>query len=137
MNLAACIRHLYPAASRTDFRVSNIGGVQTVTHWNAAALGAQPPDDELYAAWPTVVAAQEKKQLSATIVASIETIFRDEFSDVSKAVMAAPFAGLIALVKSGELAAAKLLVESVTTVPPGVTQERFEEVKAMLLALFP
>lgn len=137
MNLAACIRHLFPASSRTDFRVSMVGGVQTVTHWNADALGPQPPDDELMAAWPDVVAAQEKKQLSATITATIETIFRDEFSDVSKAVMAATFAGLLALVKSGELIAAKLLVENVTTVPPGVTQERFDEVKQMLLALFP
>lgn len=71
------------------------------------------------------------------IVDAIDTIFRDEFSDVSKAVMAATFAGLLALVKSGELAAAKILINGVTTVPPGVTEERFAEVKQMLLDLFP
>lgn len=70
-------------------------------------------------------------------ISAIETIFRDEFSDVSKAIMAATFAGLIALVKSGELAAAKILINGVSTVPPGVTQERFDDVKAMLIALFP
>ncbi len=71
------------------------------------------------------------------IVDAIDTIFRDEFSDVSKAVMAATFAGLLALVKSGEFAAAKILINGVTTVPPGVTEERFAEVKQMLLDLFP
>lgn len=71
------------------------------------------------------------------IVDAIDAIFRDEFSDVSKAVMAATFAGLLALVKSGEFAAAKILINGVTTVPPGVTEERFAEVKQMLLDLFP
>jgi hypothetical protein len=71
------------------------------------------------------------------IACAIDAIFRSEFSDVSKAIMAAPFAGLLALVKSGELAAAKILINSVTTVPPGVTEERFAEVKQMLLDLFP
>lgn len=137
MNLAACICHLYPFANRTDFRISMVGGIQTVTEWNEKVLGPKPSDDNLFAAWPDVVAVQEKKQLSISITAKIETIFRDEFSDVSKAVMAATFAGLLALVKSGELVAGKLLVENVTTVPPGVTQERFDEVKAMLIALFP
>jgi hypothetical protein len=71
------------------------------------------------------------------IVDAIDTIFRDEFSDISKAIMAATFAGLLALVKSGEFAAAKILINGVTTVPPGVTEERFAEVKQMLLDLFP
>lgn len=74
---------------------------------------------------------------SARIRKQIETIFRDEFSDVSKAVMAPVFAGLLALTKSGEFAAAKILVGGASTVPPGVTQARFDEVKRMLLALFP
>ena len=137
MNLAACIKHLYPKARHVDFRVSMVGGVQAVTEWNTDALGAQPPDDELFAAWPDVVAAQEKKQLSATIAKRIEAIFRDEFSDVSKAVLAATFAGLLALVKSGEFAAAKILINGANVVPPGVTQARFDEVKTMLLELFP
>lgn len=71
------------------------------------------------------------------IACAIDTIFRNEFSDVSKAIMAAPFAGLIALVRGDEFEAAKILINGVSTVPPGVTEERFAEVKQMLLDLFP
>lgn len=71
------------------------------------------------------------------IISNIEVIFRDEFSDVSKALMASTLAGLIELVKRGEFLSAKILIGGVTEIPPGVTQQRFDEVKSMLLALFP
>ena len=86
---------------------------------------------------------QTLEQLEASLVetnriaCAIECIFRDEFSDVSKAMLAATFSGLIALVRSNEHAAAKMLIAGASQVPPGVTQERFDEVKQMLIALFP
>lgn len=71
------------------------------------------------------------------VLLSLETIFRDELSDVSKAVMASTFAGIMELVKRGEFSAAKILVSGISTPPPGITVERMNEVKAQILALFP
>lgn len=70
-------------------------------------------------------------------LAGLKAIFRDEFSDVSKAVFSADFSGLVELISQGEFAAAAILVSGITTPPPGVTVERMEEVKALILAKIP
>ena len=70
-------------------------------------------------------------------ISEIKKIFRDEFSDVSKAVFSADFSGLVELISQGEFAAAAILVSGITTPPPGVTVERMEEVKALILAKIP
>ena len=70
-------------------------------------------------------------------ISEIKKIFRDEFSDVSKAVLSASFSGLVELISQGEFAAAVILVNGITTPPPEVTVERMEEVKALILAKIP
>lgn len=70
-------------------------------------------------------------------VKSICSIFRDEFNDTSKAVMSSAFLGLIELLKREEFTAARILVNSINTPPPGITVERMEEVKALILAKIP
>tara|TARA_R110000868_G_scaffold387620_3_gene656246 strand:- start:1693 stop:1941 length:249 start_codon:yes stop_codon:yes gene_type:complete len=76
-------------------------------------------------------------QARRAILLSLETIFRDELSDVSKAVMASTFAGIMELVKRGEFSAAKILVSGISTPPPGITVERMEEVKTLILSKIP
>ena len=74
---------------------------------------------------------------SARIRGELKTIFEAEFSSVAKAAMASAYAGLVELVRQGDYEAAAILVNGITTPPPGIAVERMEEVKALILATFP
>ena len=76
-------------------------------------------------------------QVRKTALAGLETIFVDEFSTVPGGLMAPIYAGLIELIKRGMFDRARVLVGSVTEPPPGITEERMDEVKKQILALFP
>lgn len=71
VNKVPAILFLYPTAvPLTDFRVDSAGGVETITFWNAAKLGAQPSDATLAAvtqaqADSAVNAAKDAVQLAA------------------------------------------------------------------------
>jgi hypothetical protein len=67
----------------------------------------------------------------------LEAIFIEEFSTVPGGLMAPLFAGLVELIKRGMFDRARVLVGSVTEPPPGITEERMDEVKKQILALFP
>jgi len=69
-------------------------------------------------------------------MAGLETIFVDEFSTVPGGLMAPLFAGLVELIKRGMFDRAKVLVNSVTTPPPGITEARMNTVKDQILSLF-
>ena len=79
--------------------------------------------------------AEQKVKRAA--LAGLETIFTNEFSTIAGGLMAPLFAGLSELIKRGMFDRAKVLVNSVTTPPPTITEKRMEEVKAQILALFP
>jgi hypothetical protein len=72
-----------------------------------------------------------------TVLAGLETIYIDEFSDIAGGLMAPLFTGLTELIKRGMFDRATVLVNSVTAPPPDITVKRMEEVKAQILALFP
>lgn len=76
-------------------------------------------------------------QTRRTILLALEKIFAEEFSTVPGGLMAPLFAGLMELIKLGMFDRAKVLVNSVTTPPPDITEARMNEVKAQILALFP
>lgn len=80
---------------------------------------------------------REQTIQSARIRAELKTIFLDEFSNTAKAVLASAYAGLVELVKLGEYVAAAALVNGITTPPPGITTERMEEVKTLILSKLP
>ena len=81
--------------------------------------------------------AADKSPEAAQSVADIETIFREEFSPIAGAVMAPAFAGLISLLERGMFARARILVSGITEPPPGITAERMEEVKTLILSKIP
>lgn len=76
-------------------------------------------------------------QVRKTALNGLEAIFLNEFSDIAGGLMAPLFAGLTELIKRGMFDRARVLVFSVTTPPPSITEERMEEVKALILAIFP
>ena len=76
-------------------------------------------------------------QIRKMALDELERIFLTEFSDIAGGLMAPLFAGLTELIKRGMFDRAKVLVNSVTTPPPDITEARMNEVKAQILALFP
>lgn len=67
----------------------------------------------------------------------LQKIYIEEFSDIPGGLMAGMYAGLKELIKLGLFDRARVLVDSVTTPPPGITAERMEEVKALILSKIP
>ena len=68
---------------------------------------------------------------------AIEVIFATEFSEVAGGLMSPLFAGLNELINRGMFDRARVLVNSVTTPPPTITEERMEQVKALILSNIP
>jgi hypothetical protein len=71
------------------------------------------------------------------VLKGLETIYIEEFSTVPGGLMAPLFAGLVELIKRGMFDRARVLVDSVTTPPPGITEARMNTVKDQIKALFP
>ena len=80
------------------------------------------------------IAEQKVKRAALT---GLETIFTEEFSTIAGGLMAPLFAGLSELIKRGMFDRARVLVDSVTTPPPGITEARMNTVKDQIKALFP
>ena len=76
-------------------------------------------------------------QIRKTALNELERIFSTEFSDIAGGLMAPLFAGLVELIKRGMFDRARVLVDSVTTPPPGITEARMNTVKDQIKALFP
>jgi hypothetical protein len=78
-----------------------------------------------------------ENQIRRAALAGLEIIFTDEFSAAPGGLMAPLFAGLVELIKRGMFDRARVLVDSVTTPPPEITEERMSAVKDQIKALFP
>ena len=84
-----------------------------------------------------IAALNAQKQVSKTVLDELEQIFLGEFSTVAKATLATSYAGLRELISLGQYDAARTLVNGITTPPPGITTERMEEVKTLILSKLP
>lgn len=79
----------------------------------------------------------EERTTRRNILNALESIYIAEFSTVPGGLMAPLFAGLKELIKLGLFDRARVLVDSVTTTPPGITAARVEEVKALIISKIP
>jgi hypothetical protein len=78
-----------------------------------------------------------ENQVRKSILIALDTIFLEEFSTVPGGLMAPLFAGLVELIKRGMFDRARVLIDSVTTPPLGITEARMNTVKDQIKALFP
>lgn len=80
---------------------------------------------------------QEQITTLNTLLAALDAVFMAEFSDLARGLFRPVLMGIKDSLRAGDTPAAIAAVQAVTTPPPGVTQERLEVVKQMILALFP
>lgn len=78
-----------------------------------------------------------EQRIRNTALKGLEAIYIEEFSDIPGGLMAGMYAGLKELIKLGLFDRARVLVDSVTTAPPGVTEEQMNTVKNKIKAIFP
>ncbi len=73
MDLPTIISALYPVSRNlTNYTVGIVGGAQSITYWDTSALGPQPTQSQLDAAWPAVELATAQKSQIETISAGCE-----------------------------------------------------------------
>lgn len=106
MNLALCIKYLFPAAvTLLDYSVSQPSdGPARITRWEIEA--AQPTEAELTAAWAAITA---QAQLRAGLLAAWEATF----TAGEKALLGPVFAAAVAAFDAGDVAGAKALIATI------------------------
>lgn len=139
MNLASCIQHLFPNLSQAEWRVSKVAGEQVITLWPEGL--AKPTTQEIAAAQIQVDAKLAAKVAGKTLLASLKSAY-DNFSDGGKAAFGVTYDAVVAHVRRGDIAAAKIAVQMVV-IPaevPGVAAKElatWSAKKTEILALFP
>lgn len=81
MDLPTIISALYPVSRNlTNYTVGIVGGAQSITYWDTSALGPQPTQSQLDAAWPAVELATAQKSQIETISAGCSAAITGGFS---------------------------------------------------------
>lgn len=143
MNLAQCIKRIYPAANRSDFSVFGEGENgdenQRITKWNLSSQ--RPTNEQLSSAWAEIVAEQADTAAVEKLLSDLSAAYTD-FSDGGKWAFGSAYDTVVNHIRRGDIAAAKLTVQMVQ-IPdevPGVPSAElatWSAKKTEILALFP
>jgi len=139
MNIAICIKHLYPNLGHSEWKVSDENGTQVISKWPEGL--AKPTTEALSTAWAEASAKQEAKQVAADLLVALKAAYAN-FSDGGKWAFGSAYDTVVNHIRRGDIAAAKLTVQMIQ-IPAEVPETSPEELatwtakKAEILALFP
>ena len=143
MNIALCIKRIYPAASNSDYSVFGEGENgdenQHITKWNLPS--AKPTSEQLASAWDEIVSEQADKASAEKLLSELFAAYAN-FSDGGKWAFGSAYDTVVNHIRRGDIAAAKLTVQMIA-IPAEVPETSPEELetwttkKSEILALFP